>query len=67
MINKSKSFNNKKQSNLYLFMLVSLLIIITVVTLAFFADSDFATSFLGTSGRVKIEAVGRGGGIYRGY
>lgn len=60
MGNKSKEFNNsKKQSNLTIVLIV-LLSIITSVTLAFFSSSDFASKYLGTSGKVKIEAVGRG-------
>lgn len=41
--------------------LILLLLSITIgITLAFFASSDFASKLLGTSGRVKIEAVGDG-------
>lgn len=41
--------------------LILLLLSITIgITLAFFSNSDFASKFLGTSGRVKIEAVGDG-------
>lgn len=37
-----------------------MLIITTGITLAFLANSDFASKWLGTSGKVKIEAVGKG-------
>ena len=54
---KVKNSNEKKVS---IYVILLLLSVFIGVTIAFFANSEFATSLLGMSGKVKIEAVGKG-------
>ena len=54
---KVKNSNEKKVS---IYIILLLLSVFIGVTIAFFANSEFATSLLGMSGKVKIEAVGKG-------
>lgn len=52
--------NRKNKKGITIYLIYISLAVFIGVTLAFFANSDFATSLLGVSGRVKITAVGRG-------
>lgn len=52
--------NRKNKKGIILYIISIFMAVLIGLTLAFFANSDFATSLLGMSGRVKITAVGRG-------
>lgn len=54
---RSKSNSRSSITTIVVLLLLSVFV---GVTLAFFANSDFATSLLGMSGKVRIEAVGKG-------
>lgn len=63
-MNNKMSFDGKKASannkSIIVFVIILLLSVVSAVTLAFFAGSDYASKWTMTSGKVKIEAVGKG-------
>ena len=55
-------FTNRQKVKMPIWKLISIICFVTIVsvTLAFFSSDDFASKFLGISGKVRITAVGKG-------
>jgi len=60
-VNKKVTFSYKSKVSLGLIVIIALAFVLFVsLTIAFFYNDDYATSKIGMSGKVKIEAVGEG-------